>query len=846
MEKPKKAARLALKRTWWEMAEDGELGWLLAPSAKKMRLQKNEVEPTSHGFSCELEQLQGKYVLLNPWAEAAKEKPPGKQGSGHAAGERGDGVPMPQKVLFPVERLSMKWERIYQVGAGLENLGNTCFLNSTVQCLTHTPPLANYLLSKEHSRSCDQGGFCMMCLMEKHTIEAFANSGKTIKPISFIRDLKNIAQHILFRRQEDAHEFLCHTVDAMQKACLKGCTTLDRETQATTLVHQVFGGYLRSRVKCLACKSVSDTYDPYLDLPLEIGEAANLVQALELFVKPDLLGGENAYMCAQCKKKVTASKGFTIHRASNVLTISLKRFADFGGGKLTKDVGYPEFFNLRPYMSQKNGDPVLYGLYAVLVHSGYSCHAGHYYCFVKASNGQWYKMNDERVHPSSTEEVLKEQAYVLFYLRTPSPRKSSQGPTAKAASSLPGSTQVKTTVTSRALSSLLTGQRPHMLLGKKLPGPKEVRAPVARSTSGAGLEPPNRTAPPKAPAFSPSPRLLLKATPMATALPNGAARTPKESLSFPQLPPAPRAAQGFCNTSRAGAAKAELPRQSSCEHKQPPVSPKALLEPSHSQEPGGSGDNTGTLKRVSCSSGAPRPVPGAVGKLAKVSQKASSSLGIFCTSRETGCGTDLPAGPGGEPAAPKNSEPAKRKSCLLASAMSPPPAKSTVCQGLSTPAGPASAEDPRGQEPRTVASPVERAQAPKRTEGGQSCAHPCAAAGPAPGKWPFLKAASAGPTSWLAEELLRQENLDMYCQGQNKMRRIDKARGANQGGCAALPEHGNGLCDLVSTWDSLSLTQKKSLNQRYKMGCECKPRRKRGFALSPHRDVECGRRGGKE
>jgi len=50
-------------------------------------------------------------------------------------------------------------------------------------------------------------------------------------------------------------------------------------------------------------------------------------------------------------------------------------------------VGYPEFLNIRPYMSQNNGDAVLYGLYAVLVHSGYSCHAGHYYCYVKVSPG---------------------------------------------------------------------------------------------------------------------------------------------------------------------------------------------------------------------------------------------------------------------------------------------------------------------------------------------------------------------------------------------------------------------------------------------------------------------------
>uniref|UniRef100_A0A3B3ZGY0 USP domain-containing protein n=1 Tax=Periophthalmus magnuspinnatus TaxID=409849 RepID=A0A3B3ZGY0_9GOBI len=80
-------------------------------------------------------------------------------------------------------------------------------------------------------------------------------------------------------------------------------------------------------------------------------------------------------------------------------------------------------------MSQTSGDPVMYGLYAVLVHSGYSCHAGHYYCYVKvdifcfksyigmASNGQWYQMNDSMVHSSNIKVVLNQQAYVLFYLR---------------------------------------------------------------------------------------------------------------------------------------------------------------------------------------------------------------------------------------------------------------------------------------------------------------------------------------------------------------------------------------------------------------------------------------------
>ncbi|POI21095.1 hypothetical protein CIB84_015158, partial [Bambusicola thoracicus] len=293
--------REALKPGRREPSEDGELGRLLAASAKKVLLQRIEFEPASRGLSGQLELLRGKYRPLNASAGPAAPRPPPSEGPSRKHGGEhgaGDGVPAPQKVLFPAERLSLKWERVQRVGAGLHNLGNTCFLNATLQCLTYTPPLACYLLSKEHSRACHQGGFCMMCVMQNHMIQAFANSGNAIKPVSFIRDLKKIARHFRFGSQEDAHEFLRYTIDAMQKACLSGCTRLDRQTQATTLVHQIFGGYLRSRVKCSVCKSVSDTYDPYLDVSLEIRQAANIVRALELFVKSDVLSGENAYMCA--------------------------------------------------------------------------------------------------------------------------------------------------------------------------------------------------------------------------------------------------------------------------------------------------------------------------------------------------------------------------------------------------------------------------------------------------------------------------------------------------------------------------------------------------------------------
>ncbi|XP_068161181.1 ubiquitin carboxyl-terminal hydrolase 42 isoform X2 [Antennarius striatus] len=334
-----------------------------------------------------------------------------------------DGIDLPQKVLFLPERLNLKWSQVHRIGAGLQNMGNTCFLNSALQCLTYTPPFANYMLTREHSKTCHEPGFCMMCTMQNHIIQVFANSGNVIKPIGVLNELKRIGKHFRYGSQEDAHEFLRYTVDAMQKSCLPG-TKLDRQTQATTFIHQVFGGHLRSRVKCLNCKAVSDTFDPFLDIPLEIKMAPSISKALEQFVKPEQLEGDNAYKCSKCKKMVTASKRFTIHRSANVLTLSLKRFANFSGGKITKDVRYPEYLDLRPFMSQSQEEPQVYGLYAVLVHSGFSCHAGHYFCYIKASNGQWYQMNDSSVSVSDIRSVLNQQAYVLFYVKSSDGKKT--------------------------------------------------------------------------------------------------------------------------------------------------------------------------------------------------------------------------------------------------------------------------------------------------------------------------------------------------------------------------------------------------------------------------------------
>ncbi|XP_053939705.1 uncharacterized protein LOC128854041 [Cuculus canorus] len=120
-----------------EQLEDGKDGrephQELATPFQAPRQKEVEVEPTEHSASQQLNRLQGKDELLNPCKEAADSPDPAKQCSKHVPGMQGDGIPMPQKVLFPMEHLSLKWQQTHQIGIRMQNLGNTCFLNSTVR-----------------------------------------------------------------------------------------------------------------------------------------------------------------------------------------------------------------------------------------------------------------------------------------------------------------------------------------------------------------------------------------------------------------------------------------------------------------------------------------------------------------------------------------------------------------------------------------------------------------------------------------------------------------------------------------------------------------------------------------
>ncbi|XP_024016924.1 ubiquitin carboxyl-terminal hydrolase 23 isoform X1 [Morus notabilis] len=308
-----------------------------------------------------------------------------------------------------------------RIGAGLENLGNTCFLNSVLQCLTYTEPLAAYLQSGKHQNSCHVAGFCALCAIQKHVSRALQSTGRSLAPKDLVSNLRCISRNFRNARQEDAHEYMVNLLESMHKCCLpSGVPSESPSAYEKSLVHKIFGGSLRSQVKCLQCSFCSNKFDPFLDLSLEIIKADSLHKALLNFTAAELLdGGERQYQCQRCKQKVRARKQLTVHKAPYVLTIHLKRFrAHDPGQKIDKKVTFGPTLDLGPFVSDSHqaGD-LKYTLYGVLVHYGWSTHSGHYYCYVRTSSGMWYSLDDSRVVQVSEKTVLEQKAYMLFYVR---------------------------------------------------------------------------------------------------------------------------------------------------------------------------------------------------------------------------------------------------------------------------------------------------------------------------------------------------------------------------------------------------------------------------------------------
>lgn len=336
---------------------------------------------------------------------------------------------------------------------GLRNIGNTCFMNSVLQCLSNTRVLLDYIRKDSYQKDINN----ITSGMKGALIKAFAelikelwapDSSGPVNTASLKSQIQRFAPRFMGYSQQDAQEFLRYLLEGLHEEVNrvtskpKPITTdiddnmpdSDKAAEAwrrylrseDSYIVDAFVGQLKSTLKCTHCGHCSVTFDPFWDLSLPLPSGRNtgplrLSHCLDSFTKEETLDGDEKPKCARCKERRRCTKSFTIQRFPQVLVIHLKRFSPMERfrGKLNTLVEFPlEGLDLTPYAAEAQSGPApRYNLYAVSEHSG-TPYSGHYTAHCKNPvDGRWHEYNDSRVSSASGRSAISPEAYVLFYER---------------------------------------------------------------------------------------------------------------------------------------------------------------------------------------------------------------------------------------------------------------------------------------------------------------------------------------------------------------------------------------------------------------------------------------------
>lgn len=130
--------------------------------------------------------------------------------------------------------------------------------------------------------------------------------------------------------------------------------------------------------------------------------------------REDLKDLKNLYKCDICNEETQATRTFLLLSAPKILVLHLKRFSHVGRGfqKIGSHINFDFDLNIDKFVIRRDQNTE-YELYGVVVHSG-SMFGGHYISFVRHADS-WFHCSDTHVSQVAASQVLKTQAYILFF-----------------------------------------------------------------------------------------------------------------------------------------------------------------------------------------------------------------------------------------------------------------------------------------------------------------------------------------------------------------------------------------------------------------------------------------------
>lgn len=329
--------------------------------------------------------------------------------------------------------------------SGLSNLGNTCFVNSCMQVLSHTYEL-NEFLNNEHFKKKLKNKPDSALLLEWDNLRqllwsnnCIVSPGKFIKTIQKLAEIKDMELFTGYS-QNDLPEFLLFVIDCFHnslsreiKMTISGAVENETDTIAVKCFEMVKNMYSKeyseiwnlfyavhvSEINKLETgERIKITPEPYfmIDLPIpENNKNPTLIDCFEHYVEGETLEGENAWFNDEIKEKINIKKRIQFWSFPNILTIDFKRF-NSRNQKNQILITFPlDNLDLSKYVIGYKKNSYIYELYGVCNHSG-GVQGGHYTAYVKNANGKWYHYNDTSVSEIALiESIISPKAYCLFY-----------------------------------------------------------------------------------------------------------------------------------------------------------------------------------------------------------------------------------------------------------------------------------------------------------------------------------------------------------------------------------------------------------------------------------------------
>lgn len=311
------------------------------------------------------------------------------------------------------------WRKIYPV-AGLQNLGNTCFMNSALQCVNHVKSFFDYFLSKEFQSVLDnetttKENHLTLMRLYSQLIQSFCSSDDgPLIPIEFHKQLESLAPQFFNQYQHDSLEFLNILLDILHEHLMQILKTTE------TIVSQTFYGQMRTVVICKNCTREVQADESFSFLPLPIpaddrnakssqNRAYKLHRCFRTFLEEENIGNNGQWFCEHCNQLTHARKKLFLRRLPPVLILQLKRF-NYDLQSYTKKHNLIEYdldnLDINEYVVASDRDTsIRYSLIAVSNHWGSSLLSGHYVTYAKLPGCEdWYEYNDDRVNKIDKEK----------------------------------------------------------------------------------------------------------------------------------------------------------------------------------------------------------------------------------------------------------------------------------------------------------------------------------------------------------------------------------------------------------------------------------------------------------